>query len=370
MDKLRISNHKRSFHDPLTGSSMRSLIHSALGSLKFLLFTFLLLSLGRPMDAQSIQREKIISSIHQLTPTRQLKERFLHIDLIGFDILDSKKAPLAPSEFTFFLDDNLYIILYGKRGIPKKKLGPEHKFENFLVGLQHNVYGSFIRPKKTTILMGNQIVNTSPENWQFGGVYKIQLEFKILKFSQLGNYQLRFKPRKEALQSDMFRLKNVHISIEERKRKVQTILNFNNLDIVGIEFQDQDKRRILNKSQTLLPGTQFYVLVHAKRIRIPAEIPSSDSLSNYVAEFKHEKKGSFRSEETSVFRNQRLVDTVPEEWRFGEINIMRLRFTVPRSVRPGRYKLKIIQKNAVLPMIREIRIRGAWIMIGTEESRS
>ena len=214
--------------------------------------------------------------------------------------------------------------------------------------------------------MGDKIVNTEPENWQFGGVYKIQLEFKISRFSQTGNYQLRFKPRKEALQSDMFRLKNVHISIEERKRKVQIILNFNNLDIIGIEFEDENKRRILNKSQTLLPGTQFYVIVHAKRIRIPAEVPGGDYLSNYVAEFKHEKKGSFRSEETSIFQNERLVNTVPQEWRFGEINTIRLRFTVPSSARPGRYKLKIIQKNAVPPMMREIRIRGAWIVIGAE----
>ncbi len=328
---------------------------------------FLFLSLGSSLLAQTIQREKIISSIHQLTPSRQLQENFLNMDIIGFDILDRKKAPLAPSEYTFFLENKLYIVLYGKKRTPGKNLDPENKFENYLVVLRNSVDGSFIRSTNTTYILGDQSVNTAPENWRIGGVYKIQFFFEIPKFAQIGEYQLRFTPKKAVLQSEnIFRLKSIHINIEKRKRRVQTILNFNNLDIVGVEFQDVNKKRLLNKSQPLLLGSQFYIVVHAKRIRIPAEIPGENSLDNYIAEFKHEKKGSFRSDETMLFQKDRRIETLPEEWRFGEIYRMQLRFTIPRSARPGRYKLKIMQKNVVQPMKREIRIRGGWIVIGTQ----
>jgi hypothetical protein len=290
------------------------------------------------------------------------------MDIIGFDILDRKKAPLAPSEYTFFLENKLYIVLYGKKRNPGQNLDLENKFENYLIALRNSVDGSFIRSTNTTYILGNQIITSTPGSWQIGGVYKIQLFFEIPKFARIGEYQLRFTPKKAVLQSEnIFRLKDIHINIERRKRRVQTILNFNNLDIVGIEFQDENKRRLLNKSQPLLPDSQFYIIVHAKRIRIPAETPVENSLSNYIAEFKHEKKGSFRSSETLLFQKEKRFDTPPKAWRFGEIYRMQFSFTIPRSARLGRYKLKIIQKNAVQPMIREVRIRGAWIVIGTQE---
>jgi hypothetical protein len=332
-----------------------------------LLYIFLFLSLGSSLIAQTIQREKIISSIHQLTPTRHLQESFLNMDIIGFDILDRKKTPLAPSEYTFFLENKLYIVLYGKKRTPGKNLELENKFENYLIVLRNSVDGSFIRSTNTTYILGDQIIASTPGSWRIGGVYKIQLFFEIPKFARIGEYQLRFTPKKAVLQSEnIFRLKDIHIDIEKRKRRVQTILNFNNLDIVGIEFQDENKKRLLNKSQPFLPGSQFYIVVHAKRIRIPADLPGENSLDNYTAEFKHEKKGSFRSDETMLFQKEKRVDTLPKEWRFGEIYRMQLRFTIPRTARPGRYKLKIIRKNAVQPMIREIRIRGAWIVIRTQ----
>jgi hypothetical protein len=193
---------------------------------------------------QSIKKEKINSSIKELTPTHSVKKSFKNIDIIGFDVLDENKNRLTSSKLKFYSGNKFYIVLYGKRKRSEGKAPAENKLEKCKAMLEHRK-GGYFWSKRTAYVLGAKEIEDAFEEWEIGGIYKIRFEFEVPEFALPGRYKLKTHRENSSHPGEsILTIDAIKINIKRQKIPQREITEDYNLSLDGCLLNPADQRKI------------------------------------------------------------------------------------------------------------------------------
>ena len=311
---------------------------------KLILFAFFLISVSHGLlFSQSLDQEQLDRAINALNPHHSLKASLPNIDIIGFDIKDKDGNRLGKPEHIFSEQDRFDIVLYCQKN-PLEPLNlKENKLENYTALLRH-ANGSYIRSQGMTSFLGHKEVVIHPEDWQVGGVYKIQFSFKVPPSAAFGKYYMLIN-KSVADESSPIRSRIDGIRVEIWKF-LRIREKFINLEFHGFEVLDEKRNRLPQSKHSFAPGGTFYIGLYAQRRRIREEVSQTTRLKDYVVLLQHTNL-KIRSKRPEIFLGDERVHTLPRNWEIGKTYRLLFKFIIPENAPLGKYGFKINKRRAL-----------------------
>ena len=152
----------------------------------------------------------------------------------------------------------------------------------------------------------------------------------------------------------------VLMSQSVRKEKINSLIkeltpthtikkSFKNLDIIGFDVLDENKKRITSSKFKFYSGHQFYIVLYGKRKITEGKASAENKLERCKAVLVHQNGGYFWSMNTSYLLGKQEIKDARKEWEIGGIYKVRFAFEAPEYALPGRYKLKLFKEKAQFP---------------------
>lgn len=132
--------------------------------------------------------------------------------------------------------------------------------------------------------------------------------------------------------------------------------SFKNIDIIGYDILNENKRRLTSSKFKFYKGNKFYLVLYGKRKISEGLAPRENKLGKCKAVLEHQKRGYFWSMETTFHLGKKKIEESPQEWEIGGIYKIRFTFIIPEFALPGKYKLKIVNEKSALPNVGRLRI--------------
>jgi len=126
---------------------------------------------------------------------------------------------------------------------------------------------------------------------------------------------------------------------------------YKNIEIIGFDFLDENKKRIISHKFQLYPGSKFYFVLYGKRKITMAKDPEENSLKQCKALLEYINGGYFWSQKTSYIMGNKEVEKAWEEWQIGGIYKICFAIKVPLFALPGSYKFKIMNEKSSHPVV-------------------
>jgi len=151
------------------------------------------------------------------------------------------------------------------------------------------------------------------------------------------------------LMSQSARKEKINSLVEELTPTYTIKKSFKNLDIIGFDVLDENRKRITSSKFKFYSGNQFYIVLYGKKKVTEGKASAENKLERCKAFLVHHNGGYFWSENTSYLIGKQEIKDTWEEWKIGGIYKVRFAFEVPEFALPGRYRLELFKEKAQLP---------------------
>ena len=295
--------------------------------------------------SQSTDKENIRSLIEELTPSLYTDASFLNMDIMGFDLLDRKMNRKNPEDNYFDLGDKFYVVLYSKRKLHLGPLKYEYVINDYNLLFKHSS-DYFIESGRTSSFVLDEEVNSVPENWEIGGVYKIVFPFQVPTSARPGTYTARINN-----QAPLAPPEDKAKDIKPIKINIQGLnVDYLNMVITGYDLFDENDNNLDPDNYIFSPNETCLVVVYAKSKETKIATAEDDDIKFYRGVFKHTSNYSFDNKETTSHIGDETVNLVPEQWTPGKVYKIQFLFEIPEAPLPGSYVMRI---NKISPLYSE-----------------
>jgi len=246
----------------------------------------------------------------------------IHIDIIGYDVLDEENNRLPLKELSFSQGSPFYVNIYGKERIKKianaivsEKMGPHY----YQAVLKHD-NGSFFGSTASYALPQEKEGSIRPELEEISGIQKIQYHFQIPESVQPGFYNLRI--------------------VQEKSIYLETDISIR-IDSFGYDILNEAHASLSPGELAIFQGEKFYLNLYGQgKIKTIADAIDNEYQGphHYQAVLKRKDGVHLGSTTSSV------LPIRPEDKYSGKVQY---NFMIPRSAGPGFYSLNIIRGKSI-----------------------
>jgi len=158
-----------------------------------------------------------------------------------------------------------------------------------------------------------------------------------------------------------YRINNLIESLTP-SRKIE--LTYKNINIIGYDILDKNKKCLTPHNIKFYPGNKFYLVLYGKRKITKRKTPKENRMPPCKACLEYKNGGYFWSKNTSYLLGNQWINKNPEEWKIGGIYKIMFSFKVPEYALPGEYKFNITKEKSAVPyMERLITLNSPKIIV-------